>query len=62
MKIAIQQINKEWEVIYTLNKYSITVLHDDWGSVIRELTNNIDVIESALKNKSTLYSNTDNDK
>ena len=57
MTILINQTDK-WLVKYTLNKRSITVEHETWSDVIRELTNNMDLIRNALISKS----NTDNDK
>ena len=49
MTILIKQTDK-WLVKYTLNQRSITVEHETWDDVIRELTNNMDVIKKALKN------------
>ena len=48
MTILLKQVNNKWLVKYTLKTHSITVEHDTWDDVIKELTNNIALIEKAL--------------
>ncbi|KKN67203.1 hypothetical protein LCGC14_0463760 [marine sediment metagenome] len=57
MLIVIQQKGDKWHVVYTLNGKVLSVLHDTWDELLKELSNK-ETIEKAL----TSHSNTDNDK
>ena len=57
MLIVIQQKGDKWHVVYALNGKVLSVLHDTWDELLKELSNK-ETIENALISNS----NTDNDK